>query len=124
MADHIEPKRFFEKSNQSGKSWSYKHLGGGKFQITKVGAKCEVCTQKFGGDKFKSVRVQYASFLDKQGKKKEEFEWINVRCECAVFIIYKSGHTSITPSPWYAERMKIFDDIGKLPSDIHLRVND
>lgn len=123
MSDHIEPPRFFEKSNMTGKEWAYRRLGGGAFEITKRGARCEICSLKFGKDIFKSVRVRYQTFIDKQGKQRQEFSWLSTKCICLTCIVYKSGHTSINPAPWYAERVKIFDNPQSIPDDIHLRIS-
>jgi len=115
---------FFSKSNESGKDWTRRELDENRFQLTKVGRKCDVCSKKEERDIFKSIRVQYCKFKTKTGDEKIEFEWLNTKCHCVTVIIYKNGHVVFNPASWYSKAVRIFDDLKNIPSSIEVYIKD
>ena len=114
---------FFATSNTTDRSWTRRDLGEGVYQITKVGAKCEYCSKKLGLPVYRSVRVEYQQFVDKNGKERNEFSWINSKCsECLTFILYKNGHVVINTTDEYAKEIRLYDDLKKYPSRIKLTI--
>lgn len=115
---------FFTKSNTNNKEWEVKYLDkeGSKFTITKVGAKCDICSEKLSKPIYKSVRVQYAKFKDNiNGEERTEFEWISTKCPHLSSVIYKNGKVLFRPTGGYTESLRQFDDLNNIPSDLELR---
>jgi hypothetical protein len=113
---------FFTKSNTTDKEWAVKILDkdGRKFTITKVGAKCDICSERMKQPVYKSVRVLYEKFKDKDGSERTEFSWINSRCFCCHVVVYKNGKVIFRPAEWYSGSLRVFDDLKNIPSDFEL----